>query len=206
MKLTVRLNQKSIQSALNVLKNYKDVYKDFLEDVVLWIIELANGYLNASSIGENVKIDIRNGWEYEVTEKTAKIWNSTDQAVFVEFGVGGRGQHNQHPKAGEEGYEYNIPTIHKYATEHHPDPDTWRYSVPDLKDVDLHGAIALNSVASNGETEAWQMASGSWKIITTGSPAVMYAYNAIVTARTDHANPNGHLAKLWEKNVKRYLG
>jgi hypothetical protein len=50
------------------------------------------------------------------------------------------------------------------------------------------------------------MASGSWKIITTGSPAVMYAYNAIVTARTDHANPNGHLAKLWEKNVKRYLG
>jgi hypothetical protein len=196
MKLTVRLNQKSIQSALNVLKNYKNVYKDFLEDVVLWIIELANGYLDASSIGENVKIDIRNGWEYEVTEKNAKIWNSADQAVFVEFGVGGRGYYNRHPKAGEEGYEYNIPTIHKYATEHHPDPDTWRYIVPDIGDVDLQG----------GDFEAWQMASGSWKIITTGSPAVMYAYNAIVTARTDHANPNGHLAELWEKNVKRYLG
>lgn len=195
MKISVRLNQKSIKDAITLLRSYKQIYRDFLEDVCLWIISLANDNLNLSEIGDDIKIDIRNGWEYEVTENRARIWNDTNNAVFVEFGVGKTGQKSPHPTSSETGYQYNIPTIHKYATVHHPDDGTWRYIASNLDEVDLQ----------SGNYEAWRMGSGAYKIITTGSPAVMFAYNAIVTAKNDSENPNGKIAELWEKNLKRYF-
>lgn len=194
MKLSVKLNQKSIQSAIETLKSYNLIYNDFLEDVCSWIINIANQNLNNSSIGESIKAEIRSKWHYEITKKGAKIWNDSDNAVFVEFGVGKTGQNSPHPVSGDAVYKYNIPTIHKYATEKHPDENTWRYVTSNLSSVDLQ----------EGNYEAYEMRDGKLKIITTGSPAVMYAYNAIVAAQNDALNPNGEIAKLWENNVKRY--
>ena len=170
MKINIELNRKSIEQAkkqlLYVKKVLPQMRKDFLEDVAIWLINRANTHLNNSDIGENVKIDIRNGWEYDFTPTGIKITNRTEQAVFVEFGVGVVGQGNDHPQASVEGYQYNMPSPYKYAGKHH-DEDTWRFTKQSTEDVDL----------PKGSYETWQMGSGDLKIITRGTKGVWYAYN-----------------------------
>ena len=119
MKLQVELNPKSIEQVLSKLKKAKyqstkgTLIKEYLEYVCLWIINKANWYLELADLGELVKLEIRNGWEYDITIDGAKITNRTDKAVFVEFGVGIVGQQNPHPNATIDGYEYNKPSTAK---------------------------------------------------------------------------------------------
>lgn len=199
MKINIKLNRKSIEQArkqlLYVKKILPQMQKDFLEDVAMWLINRANTHLNNSDIGENVKIDIRNGWEYDFTSTGIKITNRTEQAVFVEFGVGVVGQGNAHPQASVEGYEYNMPSPYKYAGKHH-DEDTWRFTKQSTEDVDL----------PKGSYETWQMGSGALKIITRGTKGVWYAYNAIVDAQTELAKSGGgEIGKMWEDIKARYI-
>lgn len=199
MKINIELNRKSIEQAkkqlLYVKKILPQMQKDFLEDVAMWLINKANTHLNNSDIGENVKIDIRNGWEYDFTPTGIKITNRTEQAVFVEFGVGVVGQGNAHPQASVEGYEYNMPSTYKYAGKHH-DEDTWRFIKQSTEDVDL----------PKGSYETWQMGSGDLKIITRGSKGVWYAYNAIVDAQMELAKANGgEIGALWETVKRKYI-
>lgn len=200
MKITIELNKKSIEQAkkqiLYIKKILPKMTKYFMEDVALWLIDRANYHLNNSDIGENVKIEIRNGWEYEFTNTGIKITNRTQKAVFVEFGVGIVGQGDQHPNASAEGYEYNLPTPYKYAGKHH-DEDTWRFTAQSLEDVDL---------PKGSYEDNWKMASGAYKIITRGSKGVWYAYNAIVDARTELSKSNGgEIGALWEKAKREYI-
>ena len=199
MKINIELNQKSIEQAkkqlLYVKKILPQMQKDFLEDVAMWLIERANMYLNNSDIGENVKIDIRNGWVYNFTPSGITISNSTEKAVFVEFGVGIVGQGNAHPQASAEGYEYNLPSPYKYAGKYH-DEDTWRFTKQSTEDVDL----------PKGSYETWQMGSGALKIITKGAKGVWYAYNAIVDAQIELAKANGgEIGALWETVKRKYI-
>lgn len=199
MKINIELNRKSIEQAkkqlLYIKKVLPQMQKDFLEDVAIWLINRANTHLNNSDIGENVKIDIRNGWEYDFTPTGIKITNRTEQAVFVEFGVGVVGQGNAHPQASVEGYEYNMPSPYKYACKHH-DEDTWRFTKQSTEDVDL----------PKGSYETWQMGSGALKIITRGTKGVWYAYNAIVDAQMELAKANGgEIGKMWEDIKARYI-
>lgn len=199
MKINIELNHKSIEQAkkqlLYVKKILPQMQKDFLEDVAMWLINRANTHLNNSDIGENVKIDIRNGWEYDFTSTGIKITNRTEQAVFVEFGVGVVGQGNAHPQASVEGYEYNMPSPYKYAGKHH-DEDTWRFTKQSTEDVDL----------PKGSYETWQMGSGALKIITRGTKGVWYAYNAIVDAQMELAKANGgEIGALWETVKRKYI-
>lgn len=199
MKINIELNCKSIEQAkkqlLYVKKILPKMQKEFLEYVAMWLINRANTHLNNSDIGENVKIDIRNGWEYDFTPTGIKITNRTEKAVFVEFGVGVVGQGNAHPQASVEGYEYNVPSPYKYAGKHHDD-DTWRFIKQSTEDVDL----------PQGSYETWQMGSGALKIITRGAKGVWYAYNAIVDAQMELAKANGgEIGELWEKVKKRYI-
>lgn len=197
-KIVVELNRKSIQNAIKQLKAIKktipNMTKDFLEGVALWIIDRANFHLNNSDIGENVKIDIRNGWEYEFVNNGIKITNSTQKAVFVEFGVGKVGEQQPHPEASKEGYEYNVPSEYKYAGQYH-DEFTWRFTVKSEQDIDL----------SDGTYETWKKKSGDLKIITQGSYGVFYAYNAIVDAQMDLQNPNGKIAEIWQETKEKYI-
>jgi hypothetical protein len=199
MKIEIALNKKSIQQArkqlLYIKKILPEMQKDFLEDVAMWLIDRANLHLNNSDIGENVKIDIRNGWEYNFTANGIQVVNRTEKAVYVEFGVGLLGQSNAHPQASVEGYEYNMPSPYKYAGKHH-DEGTWRFIKQSTKDVDL----------PKGSYETWQMGSGDLKIITRGTKGVWYAYNAIVDARKELKTPDSELAKKWQKLLERYLG
>jgi hypothetical protein len=199
MKINIELNRKSVEQAkrqfIYVKKILPKMQKDFLEDVAMWLINKANTHLNNSDIGENVKIDIRNGWEYDFTSTGIKITNRTEQAVFVEFGVGVVGQGNAHPQASVEGYEYNLPSPYKYAGKYHDD-DTWRFTKQSTQDVDL----------PKDSYETWTMGSGALKIITRGAKGVWYAYNAIVDAQMELAKANGgEIGALWETIKRKYI-
>ena len=196
MKINIELNQKSIEQAkkqlLYVKKILPQMQKDFLEDVAMWLIERANMYLNNSDIGENVKIDIRNGWGYNFTPTGLQITNSTEKAVFVEFGVGIVGQGNAHPQASAEGYEYNVKSPYKDKS----GSGTWVFKST-LENLDLPQQNVDFAYNSSGTDYA---------IVTRGSKGVWYAYNAIVDAQIELAKANGgEIGALWETVKRKYI-
>lgn len=192
MKINIELNRKSIEQAkkqlLYIKKILPQMTKDFMEEVALWLIDKANYHLNNSDIGENVKIDIRNGWEYEFTSTGIKITNRTDKAVFVEFGVGIVGQGDPHPNSSAEDYEYNAFSHAKFLGGY------WSFTTQ-LEDLDL----PRNNVEmqSNGN---------DYVVLTQGAKGVWYAYNAIVDARTELSKSDGgEIGALWEKAKREYI-
>lgn len=196
MKINIELNLKSIEQAkkqlLYVKKILPQMQKDFLEDVAMWLIERANMHLNNSDIGENVKIDIRNGWVYDFTANGIKITNSTEKAVFVEFGVGVVGQSQAHPQASVEGYEYNVDSPYKDRK----GTGTWVFKST-LKNLDL---------PQNNVEFAYNKSGTDYAIVTRGAKGVWYAYNAIVDANMELAKSNGgEIGALWEKAKSRCI-
>lgn len=196
MKINIELNQKSIQEAkgklLYVKKVLPQITRDFLEDVAMWLIERANMHLNNSDIGENVKIDIRNGWVYNFTPTGLQITNSTEKAVFVEFGVGVVGQSQAHPQASAEGYEYNQDSPAK------DNDGSWHFFA---NEADLDLPKSAIDYGLNGKGSQNRMA-----IYTRGAKGVWYAYNAIVDANMELAKANGgEIGALWEKAKSRYI-
>ena len=196
MKITAELNRKSIQEAKNQLLYVKRVLpqmqRELLEDVALWIINRANMHLNNSDIGENVKIDIRNGWTYYFNETGIKIENTTEKAVFVEFGVGIVGQSNSHPQASAEGYEYNVESKAKQ------DDGSWHFF---SNEADLDLPRSAIDYGLNGKGTQNRMA-----IYTRGAKGVWYAYNAIVDANMELAKANGgEIGSMWETIKRKYL-
>lgn len=196
MKINIELNQKSIQDAkrklLYVKKVLPQITRDFMEDVAMWLIERANMHLNNSHIGENVKIDIRNGWVYNFTPTGLQITNSTEKAVFVEFGVGVVGQSQAHPQASAEGYEYNQDSPAK------DNDGSWHFFA---NEADLDLPKSAIDYGLNGKGSQNRMA-----IYTRGAKGVWYAYNAIVDANVELAKGNGgEIGALWEKAKARYI-
>lgn len=164
--------------------------KDFLEDVAMWVIDRANFHLNNSDIGENVKIDIRNGWEFDFTNNGVLITNRTQKAVFVEFGVGIVGQSQAHPNASAEGYEYNLDSPYKDRK----GTGTWIFkSQMDNLDIPQNQAEFIQD-------------EGDYIVITRGTKGVWYAYNALVDARMELAKSGGgEIGAMWDKIKKRYI-
>jgi hypothetical protein len=196
MTINIELNQKSIQEAkkklLQVKKAVPLATKDFLEDVAMWLIDRANMHLDNSDIGENVKIEIRNGWVYNFTANGIQITNSTDKAVFVEFGVGIVGQNDSHPQASAEGYEYNKDSPYKDKK----GTGTWVFKSK-LIDLDL---------PKDNVEFAYNSSGTDYAIVTRGAKGVWYAYNAIADAKMELARPNGgEIGALWEKAKRKYI-
>jgi hypothetical protein len=199
MKINVELSPKSLQETIKKLKQVEKLYtkgtliKDFLEDVCMWVIDRANWYLENADLGELVKLQIRNGWEYEIGTNGAKIINSAEKAVFVEFGVGNVGFFEPHPNADYELYQYDVP----YGSK--DENGVW-YFYTNLEDLDLPMS-ALNAYSKTFENDK----RGRMFVATSGAKGVMYAYNALIDARNDLQNPNGELAQIWRTIQKQYI-
>ena len=206
-RLNIRLSTYSVTKAIKTLQFLKKQLRkghyvnDFLELVCEWIIKRANHYVNNSDIGELVKIDIRNGWEYEIKDGQAKILNKTDKAVFVEFGIGLVGQENPHPNAtSQEGknYEYNISTIYKdefgmwYFWTNSNELDIPRSAIVDIRGYD--------DFRGRGGEQGKRIIVG-----TMGAEGVMYAYNALMDAKAELQKPNGDFVKIREKLYNEYI-
>ena len=200
MKIKVELNSNSIQQTKKKLNYIKKMYQsgalinEFLEGACEWIVNRANEKINSADLGENVKIDIRNGWEFEISKTKAKIINRTEKAVFVEFGVGLRGFDEPHPSADEEGYEYNVDSGSK------DENGVW-YFYTNREDLDLP-MKALNTGSKTFSSDK----RGRMFVATSGASGVMYAYNALIDASNDLHNPTGELAKMWRNLQEKYIG
>lgn len=196
MKIIIELNQKSIEEAkkqlLYVKKILPKMQKDFLEDVAMWLIKRANLYLNISDIGEEVKFDIRNGWEYDFTPTGIKITNRTEKSVFVEFGVGIVGQSQAHPNAKQEGYKYNVKSYYKDKE----GTGTWVFQ-SSLENLDL---------PQKNVEFAYNKSGSDYAIVTRGAKGVWYAYNAVVDAQMELASANGgEIGAFWETLKRKYI-
>jgi hypothetical protein len=136
--------------------------------------------------------EIIGSWEYKSSFDGNKIVlrNNTAKAVFVEFGVGIVGQQNPHENATQAGYEYNLPSEHKYAGNYH-DENTWRFYKNSIENVDLQSDYY----------ETWQTRSGDLKIITTGSPATMFVFKAVQEFKALN-----YAQDIWKQVVKKYWG
>jgi hypothetical protein len=195
-KITIELNTKSINDArkylLNLKKQLPKMENEFLEGVALWVIERANFHLNNADLGDLVKLEIRNGWEYEFTTNGIKIINRTQKAVFVEFGVGIVGKGDAHPQASVEGYEYNVDSYHKDRK----GTGTWVFQ-SSIDELDL----PLKNVEF-----AYNESGSEYAIVTRGAKGVWYAYNAIVDAQMELAKSGGgKIGKMWEDIKARYI-
>lgn len=202
MKIEVKLNTTSIQNAIKVLKQQKKqlkqhMFRDFIFACCERIIQFANENVMATTIGDNVKSDILSGWSFKTSYKNGYviIRNTAEKAVYVEFGTGIVGASNPHENAlvaGEGGtpYEYNVPSPSKRAGSFH-DENTWRFYKSEQEDVDL----------LEGDYEVWQTKNGDLKIITRGSPATMFLFNAIVRFVSED------VAKTeWQRIKTKYWG
>ena len=115
-KIVVELNPKSVQKAINQLKAYKKalplMMNELLEFACEWIIERANFYIDNADLGSLVAMQLKNSWEYEISNGKAKVTNRLNAkrmvdgkmqevplSAMIEFGVGTIGSWNSHPKA-----------------------------------------------------------------------------------------------------------
>lgn len=190
--INVSLSPQSIDNAIKELNTARaqlqnQMLADFRKALCEWIVDRANKHLERSSIGSNVIIDIESHWEYPINyaDTVVTLKNTSDKAVFVEFGVGRVGQKSPHDLAGEQGYKYSIGTKINQAT------GEWVFNPTPDENIDI-------------QDEYW-VRLGKGAIKTTGSPATMYAYQAVVDARTELRSPGGgEIGRLWKEIKDRY--
>ena len=185
MKIKVGLNKQSVKNAINALKTAKkqlqvEMLDEFYFECYLFFVEHCRQWLDTSTIGEEVKNEINIGWKYQRTKSGAKFVNNAEKAVYVEFGVGMVGKDNYHTNAKNLGndYKYNI------GTKILPD-GSWIFSVSDDNEIDIQQGFILNRTENT--------------VRTKGSPAVMYAFNALEDLRLEYP-------KIWEQIKIKYWG
>ena len=218
-KIVISLNQKSVEQAVNYLKNLrrniKRMMNEFLEFACEWLIERANLYIETSDIGDLVKMQLQNAWSYSITDGRAQISNSlnvtknigygdnrTSETIplsaLIEFGVGVVGQSAPHPNAKSEGYEYNKDSESKSYD------GSWTFFT-DSAELDLPTDALVAHNWYRGSRGKGGEGGQRLLVMTRGTKGVMYAFNALVDAQIDLQNPNGDFATEWAKIKERYM-
>lgn len=190
MKITVSLNKSSINNAIKQLQNIKRKIPKMLQELLVrcaeFVIERANIYLQNADRGENVKNDIMSSWSYSFIGNSLIIRNTSDKAVYVEFGVGIVGE-GSHPAASEAGYDYNQDSSAKQ------DDGSWHFFANE-SDLD----IPLNNV--DWGVYGTDDGRNRMSIYTRGAVGEMYAYNALEDLRT-----SGKIKQFWKEIKEKHL-
>ena len=184
--IEIELSAKSIKQAIRHFKKAETeitggrLMKAFLNKCYTRIIQMIN--LNIDSLqgySSEIKEKIKGGWNKEIVGDTLIVTNTSDKAVFLEFGVGLIGESSPHPEAANEGYEYNIPTEHKDSDGY------WRFYVwADMGDIDI-------------QRKNYTIDKSLWRgqrlvIKTKGNEAQLYTYNALMDFVMNHEGQ-----KIW---------
>lgn len=185
MKISFNLTPSSIRGALQTIRNVKqqlvkDMQEDFFQKCFQFFVERANMYVDLVDIGSNVKQAIKDGWRYEKTLLGVSFVNTHEQATFVEFGVGDKGGEKPHPSSSlySNNYQYGV------GEKIFPD-GSWIFNPHSDADIDIDEKSILVRTEHT--------------VRTKGSPAVMYAYQALDDLR--NAMP-----KIWEDIKIKYWG
>ena len=166
--ININFDVKSINNAIKEVQKIqktmqKEVPQTFILKCLDWVMNKANDYLNSFYMSSDIITDIQTRWEKSVIGNVGTLTNTSDKAVYVEFGVGIVGQGNPHPNSSVSGYEYNVASGKKDAS------GKWRFKLDEEQGVDLNVGYYTTR---NG---------GDGKLITTqGSPANLYLYNAMM--------------------------
>lgn len=164
-KININYDVKSLEKAIQRIELIKKKFKNiiptlFLDRCLDYIISRANEYLDNYVIDKLVTSDIQTHWRKETISKNkVRLVNDSDKAVFIEFGVGRIGAVAQHPNSTQTGYEYNIPTRSKDIS------GQWAFKLDDKNGIDLIAGYYKQKDNT---------------ILTKGSPANMYLYNAML--------------------------
>lgn len=169
-KINISLDAKSINNAIKQVESIKTkmattIPSLFITKCLQWVMNRANEYLSTISMDGEVIADIQSNWTIErVTNNVKRLVNSSNKAVFVEFGVGRVGQISSHPQANIEGYQYNKPSEYKKSD------GSWIFDAQHKQyAIDLkEGYYVMIGDENNGRA----------KVMTKGSPANLYLYNA----------------------------
>ena len=181
----------SINRAIGRLQHLKkqiktDIRIEFLIACCAWVQVRANEYLEKSDIGEAVKSDIKANWVITQTLNSAILTNTSEKAVYVEFGVGIVGGEMKHPNADKTSYQYNVPSEAKLFD------GGWLFKTYEYE-LDLpHEAIDASNTTKDGKL----------RILTHGTKGCWYTYNAL----TDLATYPQHLKTIWNEVLVKYLG
>ena len=188
MNIPIKLNQKSIEEAKRKLLEIREkfqngeIMEDFLNECSEYLLQRAKFHLEHSGIGANVINEINSCWKVTKQNNRVILTNDAPKAVFVEFGVGIVGKQDSHPNSAEEGYKYNIPTIHKFLD------GSWEFLIDDLDDLDL--PLRNVELQDNGLEN---------RISTKGAKGVWYAYNALQDLEIEAPN-------IWKRVKERHIG
>lgn len=199
--MTINLNvldPKSVKNAIAqiqyVKKFYPNMVKELLESSRVWIAERANGFLDASDIGDNVKATIKSQWDFPPIVGNVCLLVNRDssgqeknKAVFVEFGVGSVGGSQPHPLALENGYLYNVPSPYKGKGK--KDPDEWSFDT-NLESLDIPQKN-ITKAYSKGE---------KLHVYTKGARGVFFLFNALTEFRV-----SGQAQIIWQKIKEKYI-
>lgn len=190
---TININVFDLKSIENAIKTLNQVQIEIDSQMIGELLQLscelfiekANVYLSNSSVGENVKNDIKSNWQYVTTPTKATIQNYSEKAVYVEFGVGIVGQGQPHKNASETGYEYNVPSDAKT-------PDgAWGFEIDDKINLDLpQGSYKISKT---------QNKNGLFWIYTKGTKGCFYAFNALEDLKLE-------LPRMWEEIKIKHWG
>lgn len=187
-KIEINFDTKSIRNAINQVREIKkkmltEIPDRFLTKCLEWVQDRANNvYLPSLNISSKVLGDIFAGWNIErVNESTKRLVNDSDNAVFIEFGVGVVGEQNPHPNAKDTNpnYEYNVDSGKKDKY------NQWRFRVNENGSIDL--------------VDGYYTKQGDL-VTTTGSPANLYLYNAAM----DLISTGGY-EMLWKETLNEIL-
>lgn len=184
----------SINRAIGRLQHIKkqiktDIRIEFLIACCAWVQVRANEYLEQSDIGEAIKSEIKASWVINQTLNSAILTNTSEHAVYVEFGVGGVGERHPHPNSNTAGYEYDVPSEAKKKSK--SGENFWVFSIEGEEFVDMKKGYKTKQ---NKQGDLW--------VITKGSTGVMYSYNAL----TDLVTYPQELKAIWKEVLVKNLG
>lgn len=185
-KININYDLKSIEKAIQLIEHTKKELKAtiprmFLDRCLDYVIDRANEYLDNFMIDESITGDIKNHWRKEqITHKRVRLVNDSDKAVFIEFGVGRVGAVAHHPNADQTRYKYNVPSQSKDQA------GQWAFKLDDKLGVDL---LADYYKLKDDNV-----------VITKGSPANMYLYNAMMDLVS-----SGKYKDIWVEVLKERL-
>lgn len=180
--IKINLDAKSFKNAIKEIQAIQDKLKTevpslFIDKCLGWIQDKANQYLSQVQMSGNIIADIQGSWNIEpVNSNLKRLVNTSEKAVFVEFGVGSVGQTTPHPNSNETGYEYNIDNGKKDIE------GRWHFKADSNYDVDL-------VVGHYTQENDW--------VTTKGSPANLYLYNAAMDLIS-----TGIYKQLWLEAMK----
>lgn len=121
------------EKAINYLTEYGVRYA---QDIVEQSVGKTGYYTSTGTLKNSIVNE--QAIQTVVGEIVGRIYTNLDYAQFVEFGTGVVGQEHSHPKAGEQGWNYNTmqtPKAHK--------GDGWYYKGADGKRHFTRGQVAV---------------------------------------------------------------